>query len=155
MGTTTPGSELKLRITEDMQAAMRARDRQRLGAIRLILAGIKQREVDTRTELSNEDIMAILDKMAKQRGESIGQYEKAGREDLVSQERFELELIRSYLPEALSEDDLDRLVDAAIAGTLAGSMQDMGKVMGVLKPQLVGRADMGEVSKKVKGRLSG
>lgn len=137
-----------------MKTAMRARDRQRLGAVRLVLAEIKQREVDTRTELSDEVIMGILDKMAKQRRESMSQYEQGGREDLVAQERFELEVITGYLPEALSEAELERLVEAAVSDAQASAMKDMGKVMGILRPQLLGRADMGEVSKKVKARLS-
>jgi len=138
-----------------MKTAMRARDRQRLGAVRLILAEIKQREVDTRTECSDQDIMGILDKMAKQRRDSMAQYERGGREDLVAQERFELELITTYLPEALSGEALERLIGSAISETQASAMKDMGKVMGVLRPQLLGRADMAEVSKRVKARLSG
>ncbi len=147
-------SPLKARITEDMKAAMRAKDAPRLGTIRLILSAIKQVEVDTRKDLSDEDILAILDKMAKQRRESIEQYERAGRDDLAGKERAELEIIQSYLPEPLSEAEIDALIDAAIGETGAAGMKDMGKVMGLLKPKLQGRADMGAVSARVKARLS-
>ncbi|RMG54624.1 MAG: GatB/YqeY domain-containing protein [Gammaproteobacteria bacterium] len=147
-------SPLKERITEDMKAAMRAKDSARLGTIRLILSAIKQVEVDTRKDLSDEDILAILDKMAKQRRESIEQYDKAGRDDLAGKERAELEIIQSYLPEQLSEAEIDALIDAAISETGASGMKDMGKVMGLLKPKMQGRADMGAVSARVKARLS-
>ena len=150
----TAASPLKARITEDMKAAMRAKDAPRLGTIRLILSAIKQVEVDTRKDLSDEDILAILDKMAKQRRESIEQYDKAGRDDLAGKERAELEIIQSYLPEPLSEAEIDALIDAAIGETGATGMKDMGKVMGLLKPKLQGRADMGAVSARVKARLS-
>ncbi len=146
---------LKLRITEDMKAAMRGGDKRRLGVIRLIQAAIKQREVDERIELDDAQVLATLDKMVKQRRDSISQYEKAGRDDLVQQEDYEIGVIQEYLPAALSEGEIDALVDEAIAATGASSMRDMGAVMAQLKPQLQGRADMGAVSKKIKSRLGG
>jgi len=145
---------LKARIQEDMKAAMRGGDKARLAAIRLIMAAIKQREVDERIELDDAQVTAVLDKMVKQRRESIEQYEKAGRTDLVDKEKAELEVIQTYLPEPLSEDEINALIDEAIAETGASSIKDMGKVMGLLKPKLAGRADMGAVSGKVKARLS-
>ncbi len=146
---------LKQRITEDMKAAMRGGDKRRLGVIRLIQAAIKQREVDERIELDDAQVLATLDKMVKQRRDSIAQYEKAGRDDLVQQEDYEIGVIQEYLPAALSEGEIDALVDEAIATTGASSMRDMGAVMAQLKPQLQGRADMGAVSKKIKSRLGG
>ncbi len=146
---------LKQRITEDMKAAMRGGDKRRLGVIRLIQAAIKQREVDERIELDDAQVLATLDKMVKQRRDSIAQYEKAGRDDLVQQEDYEIGVIQEYLPAALSEGEIDALVDEAIAATGANSMRDMGAVMAQLKPQLQGRADMGAVSKKIKSRLGG
>ena len=145
---------LKARIQEDMKAAMRSGDKARLAAIRLIMAAIKQREVDERIELDDAQVTAVLDKMVKQRRESIEQYEKAGRTDLVDKEKAELEVIQTYLPEPLSEDEINALIDEAIAETGASSIKDMGKVMGLLKPKLAGRADMGKVSGQVKARLS-
>jgi uncharacterized protein YqeY len=144
---------LKDRIQQDMKAAMRSGDKPRLATIRLILAAIKQREVDERTELGDADVTAVLDKMAKQRRESISQFEKAGRDDLVGQEAGELELIQEYLPEPLGEAEINALIDAAMAETGATSLKDMGKVMGQLKPKLQGRADMGAVSALIKARL--
>jgi uncharacterized protein YqeY len=138
-----------------MKAALRARERPRLGALRLILAAIQQREVDSRSQLGDAEILAVLDKMVKQRLDSIAQYEKAGREDLVTQECFELGLIRSYLPVALGDEEIDALIVASITDSGAQTMRDMGKVMGRLKPQLQGRADMAAVSARVKARLSG
>lgn len=146
---------LKKRIEEDMKAALRAGDKRRLGAIRLILAAIKQREVDERIVLEDAQILAVLDKMAKQRRESVAQYQTAGRQDLVEQESFELEVIQGYMPAALSEAELDELINAAITETGASSIKDMGKVMGVLKPRVQGRADMGAVSARIKAILSG
>ncbi len=151
MNQATP---LKKRITADMKSAMRAKEKQRLQAIRLILAAIKQREVDERRELEEAELIALLDKMAKQRRESIEQYRDADRSDLAEQEQFELELIQSYLPEALGEEEIEALIEEAIATTGAASMRDMGKVMGELKPKLQGRADLAAVSGKVKARLS-
>ncbi len=146
---------LKDTLQQDMKAAMRAADKRRLGVIRLINAAIKQREVDERVELDDTQVIAVLDKMAKQRRESIEQYEKAGRPDLVEQENFELEVLKTYLPEQLSDADIDAMIEAAISATGAASMKDMGKIMGQLKDKLAGRADMGAVSGKIKARLSG
>lgn len=146
---------LKQRLTEDMKAAMKGGDKSRLGVIRLINAAIKQREVDERAELDDTQVLAVLEKMVKQRRDSITQYEAAGREDLAAGERFELDIIQGYLPAALSDAEVDTLIDQAMAATGAGSMRDMGKVMGVLKPKLQGRADMAAVSSRVKARLAG
>jgi uncharacterized protein YqeY len=146
---------LKQRLSDDMKAAMKAGDKPRLGIIRLINAAIKQREVDERTELDDTQVLAVLEKMVKQRRDSIAQYEAAGREDLAAAERFELGVCREYLPEQLSDDAIDALIDDAVAATGAASMRDMGKLMGVLKPKLQGRADMGAVSRRVKARLGG
>jgi uncharacterized protein YqeY len=144
---------LKERIQQDMKDAMRAGDKPRLAAIRLILASIKQKEVDERKDLDDAEITAVLDRMVKQRRESIGQFEKAGRNDLVEQETSELAIIREYLPEQLSQDQLHALIDDAMEQTGASSIKDMGKVMGHLKPKLQGRADMGAVSALIKARL--
>lgn len=152
---TQPVSALKSRITEDMKSAMRAKEKERLATIRLILAAIKQIEVDTREDLDDAEVTAVLDKMSKQRRESIEQYTKASREDLVEQERAELAIIAEYLPEPLSDEEIDALIEAGIAETGAAGMKDMGKLMGRLKPQIQGRADMGAVSAKIKQRLSG
>lgn len=146
---------LKARLQSDMKAAMRAGDKRRLGVIRLILAAIGQREVDERIELDDAQVIAVLDKMVKQRRDSIGQYENAGRTDLADNERYEVEVCHEYMPSALDEHALAELVDAAIAGVAATSMKDMGKVMGELRPQVQGRADMGAVSAMVKQRLGG
>jgi uncharacterized protein len=147
-------SPLKARITEDMKAAMRAGDKARLGTIRMMLAAIKQVEVDTREALDDARVLAVLDKMVKQRRESIEQFGKAGRDDLAEAEEREVEVIRSYLPEPLSEAQITALIDAAITETGAATVRDMGKVMGVLKPQIQGRADVGAVSSQVKARLA-
>ena len=144
---------LKATIQDDVKQAMKARDRSRLGVLRLISAAIKQIEVDQRIELDDAGVLAVLDKMAKQRRESLEQYESAGRDDLAEQERYELEQIATYLPEPLSEQQLETLIGEAIAATGAASMQDMGQVMGVLKPQVQGRADMKAVSAAVRARL--
>jgi len=144
---------LKERIQQHIKEAMRAKDKQRLGAIRLITAAIKQREVDERIELDDTQVIAVLDKMAKQRRESISQFEKASRDDLIAQENFELELIQSYLPEQLGEDEINALIGDALQSTGAASIKDMGKVMGQLKPKLQGRADMATVSALIKARL--
>jgi uncharacterized protein len=146
---------LKQRLTDDMKAAMKAGEKARLGTIRLVNAAIKQREVDERIELDDTQVLAVLEKMVKQRRDSIAQYEAAGREDLAAIERAEIEVIQDYLPEALSDDEIDALIDGAVAETGAESMRDMGKLMGVLKPKLQGRADMGAVSQRVKARLGG
>ena len=144
---------LKGRIQQDMKDAMRARDKPRLATVRLILAAIKQIEVDERIELDDARVTAVLDKMAKQRRESISQFEKANRDDLVAQETGELVLIQEYLPEQLSEDELNTVIEAALEQTGATSIKDMGKVMGQLKPRVQGRADMGAVSAMIKARL--
>jgi uncharacterized protein YqeY len=148
-------SSLKARINDDMKTALRAGDRPRLGTIRLMLAAINQREIDTRTELNDAEVVAILDKMVKQRRESIAQYQSARRGDLVAAEQFELDLIRSYMPAALSDEEVARLIDASLTESDASSLRDMGKVMRLIKPQLQGRADMAAVSARVKTRLSG
>ncbi|MEZ0121953.1 MAG: GatB/YqeY domain-containing protein [Candidatus Reddybacter sp.] len=145
---------LKVRITTEMKAAMRAKDKPRLGTIRLIQAEIKRIEVDERIELDDTRVLAILDKMSKQRRDSLSQFKDAGRDDLAEQEQTELDVIAEFLPAALSEEELQVLIDQAIADSGAQAMSDMGKVMGILKPQVQGRADMGAVSKQIKARLS-
>ena len=144
---------LKDQIQQDMKDAMRAKDKARLATIRLILAAIKQREVDERIELDDAQVIAVLDKMSKQRRESISQFKRAGRDDLIAQENAELEIILPYLPEALGEDELNALIEAAMQATGASTIKDMGKVMGQLKPKIQGRADMGAVSALIKSRL--
>ena len=146
---------LKARITDDMKAAMRAKETARLSAIRLLLSAMKQREVDERIELSDADVMGIIEKMIKQRRESIQQYEKGARPDLADAEKFEVGVLSAYLPQQMGEADVAAAIDAAFAETGAKSMPDMGKVMAVLKPKLAGRADMGRVSALVKSKLSG
>ena len=145
---------LKERITEDMKAAMRARESARLGAIRLLLAAIKQREVDERVTLDDAAVVAVIDKMLKQRRDSIAQYEAAGRQDLADAERFEAEVLTSYMPAGLSDAEIVAAVAAAVAETSAKGPGDMGKIMAVLKPQLAGRADMTKVSKLVNAALA-
>ncbi|MGA0937204.1 MAG: GatB/YqeY domain-containing protein [Sedimenticolaceae bacterium] len=145
---------LKAQIIDDMKAAMKGGEKARLGVIRLITAAIKQREVDERIELDDEQVLIVLDKMVKQRRDSIQQYTDAGREDLAAIEEAEVEIIQAYLPAALSEDEIAAIVEAAIAQTGASSMADMGKVMGIVKPQVQGRGDMGAVSGIVKQKLS-
>ena len=145
---------LKQQITEDMKAAMRAKETARLGAIRLLLAAMKQREVDERIELSDADVVAIIEKMNKQRRDSISQYEAAGRQDLADVEKFEMTVLATYMPQQLSEAEVSAVVLAAIAETGAAGPQDMGKVMGVVKPKLAGQADMGKVSALIKTQLS-
>ena len=144
---------LKAQILDDVKSAMRARDQKRLTALRLITAAIKQLEVDQRVELDDQGVLMALDKMAKQRRDSLQQYEAAGRDDLAVQEKYELELISTYLPEALSEDEVVELITQAIAETGAESMRDMGKVMNTLRPAVQGRADMKAVSNAVKAKL--
>ncbi len=138
-----------------MKSSLKAGDKRRLGTVRLMLAAIKQREVDERVELDDPQVLAVLDKMVKQRRESIAQYEKAGRDELAEQEAFEVGVIQEYLPDALSETEIAALIEEAIAGTGAQSIRDMGKVMGQLKPKMQGRADMGAVSSLVKQKLGG
>ncbi|HMQ13026.1 MAG TPA: GatB/YqeY domain-containing protein [Candidatus Competibacter phosphatis] len=144
---------LKDRIQDDMKTAMRAKDKERLGAIRLILAAIKQREVDERIELNDVQVLGVLEKMIKQRRESLAQYQSAGREDLAARESFEIEVIQSYLPAPLSEADIDMLVANAVAVTGAQSVRDMGKVMALIKDQAQGRVDMAKISARVKAHL--
>jgi uncharacterized protein YqeY len=145
---------LKQQISDDMKNAMRAKETARLGAIRLLLAAMKQREVDERIELSDADILAIIDKMLKQRRDSISQYEAAGRQDLADVEKFEMSVLQTYMPQQLSEAEIEALLTQAIASCGAASPQDMGKVMAILKPQLAGRADVAKVSGLVKAKLS-
>ena len=145
---------LKVRINEDMKAAMRAKESARLSALRLLLAAIKQREVDERIELDDVAVLAVVDKMLKQRRDSVAQYEAAQRFDLASAERFEIDVLSAYKPAGLSADQIATAVDEAIKATGASGAADMGKLMAVLKPQLAGKADMAEVSKLVKSRLS-
>ena len=147
-------SNLKAKLTEDMKTAMRSGDKSRLQTIRLILSAVKQQEVDTREEQSDDDIIASLTKMQKQRRESISQFEKAGRKDLVDKEEQELTVISEYLPAALSNDEVDKLISEAMAESGANSIKDMGKVMGILKPKLAGRANMGAVSAKIKASFT-
>jgi len=146
---------LKNRIQDDVKDAMRARDRERLPVLRLITAAIKQKEVDDRVELDEAGVLGVLDKMAKQRRESLEQFEKAGRDDLAAQERYELEILKEYLPEQLGAEELYGLIGEAIAEAGAESMRDMGTVMGLLRPRVQGRADMKAVSEAVRTRLSG
>lgn len=144
---------IKGQIQEDMKNAMRSQDKERLAIIRLILAALKQREVDERIELTDDDVLVILDKMVKQRRESITQYEAGNRPDLAQKEAAEIIVIQHYLPAQLSEAEIDVLIDAAIKESNAASMRDMGKVMGILKPKVQGRADVAAISAKVKNKL--
>src|SRR5262245_45654072 len=145
---------LKARITDDMKAAMKAKDARRLGAVRLALAAIKQREVDERKELSDADVLAVLEKMIKQRRDSIQQYTAGNRQDLADQEQFEIEVLAAYLPQQASEAEVDAVIADAITTTGAKGVADMGQVMGQVKAKLAGRADMGQVSARVKARLA-
>ena len=147
-------TSLKQSLTADMKASMKGGDKKRLGVIRLVLAAIKQIEVDERIELDDSRVLAVLDKMVKQRRESISQYKDANREDLWKQEEYEVSILKDFLPEALSDDEIDQLIANAISDTGAASIKDMGKVMGILKPQMQGRADMGAVSGKIKNQLN-
>jgi uncharacterized protein YqeY len=144
---------LKQQIIDAMKAAMKGGDKPRLGVIRLMLAAIKQREVDERVELDDGQVLAVLDKMVKQRRDSIQQYSDAGRDELAAQEAAEIEVIQAFLPAELSEAEINAIIDAAITETGAESMRDMGKVMGLVKPQVQGRADVGRVSGLVKQKL--
>jgi len=146
---------LKDRISEDMKSAMRARDTARLSALRLLLAALKQVEVDERKVLTDAEVVAVIEKMLKQRRDSIQQYEAAQRQDLADAEKFEVTVLKTYMPEALSEEQLQAAVAKAVADSGAKGPQDMGKVMALLKPVLAGRADMGKVSALVKARLAG
>jgi uncharacterized protein YqeY len=145
---------LRAQITEDMKTAMRAKDAPRLSAIRLLLAALKQREVDERIELTDTDVLAIIEKMIKQRRDSIEQFEKGARKDLADKEQFEIAVLQGYMPAAMSAAEVDAAVTDAISSSGAKLMADMGKVMALLKPKLAGRADMGKVSALVKTKLS-
>ena len=147
--------ELKNKITEDMKTAMRAKDTARLGTVRLLLSAMKQKEVDERVVLTDADVLAIIDKMVKQRRESIAQFEKAGRNDLADVEKAEIAVLSTYLPQQLSEAEVAAAIAAAISETGAAGAKDMGKVMALLKPRLAGRTDMGKVSGLVKAKLAG
>ena len=146
---------LKIRITEDMKAAMKAKDAQRLGTVRLLLSAMKQREVDERIELADADILAILEKMLKQRRDSIAQYEAGGRQDLADVEKFEISVLSGYMPQQLGAEEVAAAVAEAITAAGATGPQDMGKVMALLKPKLAGKADIGVVSALVKAKLAG
>lgn len=146
---------LKATITEDMKSAMRAKDSARLNTLRLLLSAMKQKEVDERVELTDTDVVAILDKMLKQRRESISQYEAGNRQDLADAERAEIAVLQAYMPQALSEAEVEAEIAAALAETGAKAMPDMGKVMALLKPKLAGRTDLAQVSAKVRARLAG
>ncbi len=146
---------LKDQITEDMKAAMRAKDTARLGTVRLLLAAMKQKEVDERVELTDADVLAIIDKMVKQRRESIAQFEKAARTDLAETEKTEIVVLSGYLPQQMSEAEVGEAIAAAIKESGAAGVKDMGKVMAVLKPRLAGRTDIGKVSGLVKSKLQG
>ena len=148
-------SELRERINTAIKEAMKARDQKRLSLLRMVSSALKQVEVDERRELGDSDVLAILDKLVKQRQDSLKQYRDAGRDDLADQEEAEITLLREFLPQPLSDTEIDTLIDEAISETGAASMQDMGKVMGILKPKAQGRADMGAVSARVKERLTG
>lgn len=145
---------LKSRITDDMKTAMKARDAVRLSAIRLLMAAIKQKEVDERIELDDAAIVAVVDKMLKQRRDSVTQYEAGGRQDLADQEKAEMAVLADYLPQQLSVAEINALIEAAVESSGAAGMQDMGKVMALLRPQLAGRADMAAVSTLIKARLA-
>ena len=149
-----PDSPLKAQINEAMKAAMRAKEKERLGTIRLVLAEIKKVEVDERIDPDDVRVTSILDKMVKQRRDSIKQFTDAGRDELAAKEQTEIEVIQEFLPQPLSQEEIASLIDEAIASTGAASMQDMGKVMGLLKPRMTGRADMGMISGLIKQRLS-
>lgn len=144
---------LKAQISEDMKNAMRAKDSARLGAIRLLQAAIKQREVDERIELSDSDVIAAIEKMLKQRRDSIAAYESANRQDLADVEKFEVTVLQTYLPQQLTEEELNALLEKVVAETGASGIKDMSKVMAAIKPLVVGRADMGKISGLIKIRL--
>ncbi len=146
---------LRERLNEEMKAAMKAREAERLGALRLLLAAVKQREVDERITLDDAGVVAVVEKMIKQRRDSIAQFEKAARQDLADKEKFEVAILEAYLPQQLSDSEVEAIVAEAVAATGAQSAADMGKVMGAVKPKLAGRADMGRVSALVKARLTG
>jgi uncharacterized protein YqeY len=147
-------SDLKKQIQDAVISTMKSGDKERLAVVRLMTSAMKQIEVDERIELDDARIIAILDKMVKQRRESIAQFKTAGRDDLVKQESFEIDIIQEFLPQALSEEEVDAIVNQAIEQTGASSIKDMGKVMGLVRPQIIGRADMGEVSGRIKSLLT-
>ena len=147
-------SDLKQRINEDVKTAMRDRDRERLATLRMILAAIKQKEVDDRVELDDSQVLSVLDKMARQHRDSIEQFTAAGRDDLVARETAQLAVVSEYLPQPLSDAEIDKLVEQAISDTGASGIKDMGRVMALVKPAAQGRADMGKISAMVKSRLS-
>jgi len=146
---------LKQQITDDMKTAMKSGDKERLGVIRLILAGIKQREVDERIMLDDAQVLSVIEKMIKQRRDSIAQFRAAAREDLATKEEFEVGVIQGYMPAQLDDAAIDAIIATAIADSGAASAKDMGKVIGLVRPQVAGRADMGAVSQRVKARLGG
>ena len=146
---------LRQRVQEDMKAAMRARDSARLSAIRLLLAALKQKEIDERVTIDDAGTVGVIERMIKQRRESIVQFEKAGRDDLAAGEKFEVDVLGAYLPQQLGADEVEQAVAAAVAESGAGDVREMGKVMALLKPRLAGRADMGRVSALVKAKLGG
>ncbi|MBI5618949.1 MAG: GatB/YqeY domain-containing protein [Gammaproteobacteria bacterium] len=148
-------SPLKEQLSQDVKTALKGGDKERVAALRFTLAAVKQQEVDTRTELDDTAVVAILTKLANQRKESLSQFEQAGREDLAAKERYELGILQTYLPQPLGEAEIDALIGEALTATGASSAKDMGKVMTALRPQLVGRADLAAVSTKVKQRLAG
>lgn len=145
---------LQEQLKSELKTAMQAKDKARIGTIRLLMAEIKQKEVDTRTVLGDEEILGVLTKMVKQRKDSISQYEAAGRQDLADIEAAEIVVLQAFLPQPLSEAEIDTLIDSTVTQLAASGMQDMGKVMNALRPQLQGRADMGAVSAKIKARLA-
>jgi len=145
---------LREQLNEDMKAAMKAREAEKLGAIRLLLAAVKQREVDERITLDDAGVVSVVEKMIKQRKDSISQFEKGARQDLADKEKFEVAILEAYLPQQLSQAEVDAIIAEAFAATGAKSPADMGKVMGVVKPKLAGRADMGKVSALVKAKLA-
>lgn len=146
---------LKARIQDDMKSAMKARETERLAAIRLLMAAIKQKEVDERIELDDAAITSVVDKMLKQRRDSISQYEAAQRQDLADKEKAEMAVLMAYLPQQLSDAEIDTMIEGAILSSGAAGMQDMGKVMALLKPHMAGRADMAAVSARIKAKLAG
>ena len=146
---------LREQLTEDMKSAMKARETEKLGAIRLLLSAVKQREVDERITLDDAGVIAVIEKMIKQRKDSIAQYEKAARKDLADKEQYEIGVLEAYMPKQLSPAEVDAIVAEAVAAAGAKSAADMGKVMAIVKPRLAGRADMGKVSALVKARLAG
>ncbi len=145
---------LTTKLRDEMKATMRSGDKPRLGVVRLVLAAIKQREVDERIELNDDQVLLVLDKMVKQRRESLAQYQQAGRDDLATQEEYEIGVLQDFLPEALSEEEISAMISEAVEQTGARSIRDMGKVMGIIKPKMQGRADMSAVSAVIKQQLN-